>query len=128
GKATRQDEEFGVETLFRKPVFKQYRGADGFFYFKLLDGDGTELFISNGFESGQVAAAEKNRLALSAADEAISELSENFVAAQVSGGYRFEIRDPDGNLMFGTGPVVASIEESRSLRNRFLQAIESVAI
>ena len=37
------------------PVFKQYREADGRFYFKLLAGDGRLLLQSEGFASGQEA-------------------------------------------------------------------------
>jgi tryptophanyl-tRNA synthetase len=40
-----------------KPAFKQYRErADGLFYFKLVDGKGTLLLQSRGFESYQAAA------------------------------------------------------------------------
>ncbi|WP_298926232.1 tryptophan--tRNA ligase [uncultured Ramlibacter sp.] len=35
------------------PVFKQYREADGKFYFKLLDADGSLLLQSEGFDSGR---------------------------------------------------------------------------
>ncbi|MBI2771910.1 MAG: tryptophan--tRNA ligase [Burkholderiales bacterium] len=37
------------------PVFKQYREADGKFYFRLLDVDGAELMQSAGFESPKEA-------------------------------------------------------------------------
>ncbi|MFT7722159.1 MAG: tryptophan--tRNA ligase [Roseateles sp.] len=37
------------------PVFKQYREADGRFYFKLLAADGTLLLQSSGFEQGRDA-------------------------------------------------------------------------
>ncbi|WP_298832470.1 tryptophan--tRNA ligase [uncultured Piscinibacter sp.] len=37
------------------PLFKQYREADGRFYFKLLDGDGRLLLQSEGFASGKEA-------------------------------------------------------------------------
>ncbi len=46
------------------PVFKQYREADGRFYFKLSDAQGTVLVQSQGFDSprdaGQLVAALKN--------------------------------------------------------------------
>lgn len=38
-----------------RPSFKQYREADGRFYFKLLAGDGQLLLLSNGFENGREA-------------------------------------------------------------------------
>ena len=37
------------------PSFKQYREADGLFYFKLLDADGRQLLQSKGFASPQEA-------------------------------------------------------------------------
>ena len=37
------------------PVFKQYREADGRFFFKLLAGDGRLLLQSEGFASGKEA-------------------------------------------------------------------------
>jgi tryptophanyl-tRNA synthetase len=47
------------------PQFKQYREADGKFYFKLIDGDGRVLLQSMGFESpkevGQFVNGLKNR-------------------------------------------------------------------
>ena len=40
------------------PQFKQYRGAGGWFYFKLVDGDGNLLMYTNsGFESPKDAGA-----------------------------------------------------------------------
>ena len=39
------------------PAFKQYREADGRFYFKLLDASGRLLLQSHGFESPKAAAA-----------------------------------------------------------------------
>ncbi|MDR2014607.1 MAG: tryptophan--tRNA ligase [Azoarcus sp.] len=47
-----------------KPQFKQYREADGLFYFKLVDGDGRLCLQSRGFasarEAGQAVAGIKN--------------------------------------------------------------------
>jgi tryptophanyl-tRNA synthetase len=47
-----------------KPQFKQYREADGQFYFKLVDGDGRLLLQSRGFasprEAGQAVAGIRN--------------------------------------------------------------------
>ncbi len=40
-----------------KPVFKQYREADGRFHFKLLDGDGELLLQSLGFEQPKACGA-----------------------------------------------------------------------
>jgi tryptophanyl-tRNA synthetase len=113
---------FATPKIPRAPTFKQYRGPDGLFYFKLVDGDGSDLFISNGFETGRSAAQEKHYLSSMVSEEA-SALSEGSASIPINGGYRFEIRDPEGNLMFGAGPVVSSKEESSSLRERFLQAL-----
>jgi hypothetical protein len=124
-KKTRPEETFGAPNVSRAPTFKQYRDTDGLFYFKLVDRDGSELFISNGFDTGRAAAQEKYHLNNMIPEEAAA-LSEEFASTNVSGGYRFEIRDPEGNLMFGAGPVVPSEEESISLRERFLQALASL--
>ncbi|MDR1228873.1 MAG: tryptophan--tRNA ligase [Azoarcus sp.] len=47
-----------------RPQFKQYREADGLFYFKFVDGDGRALLQSRGFasprEAGQAVAAIKD--------------------------------------------------------------------
>ncbi|HVR82520.1 MAG TPA: tryptophan--tRNA ligase, partial [Luteimonas sp.] len=43
-------EAFGTTTITRLPVFKQYREADGKFYFKLVEGDRV-LLQSRGFDS-----------------------------------------------------------------------------
>ncbi|MGH8216913.1 MAG: hypothetical protein ACREPZ_14635, partial [Rhodanobacteraceae bacterium] len=114
-------EIFGTPEISHAPKFKQYRGTDGLFYFKLVAG-GSDLFISNGFETGQSAAQERYHLSNMISEEAAA-LSDGLASIPVSGGYRFEIRDPEGNLMFGAGPVVSSEEESISLRERFLQAL-----
>ena len=44
------------------PVFKQYREADGRFYFKLTAHDGTVLLQSTGFAEGREAGAWVKRL------------------------------------------------------------------
>jgi tryptophanyl-tRNA synthetase len=44
------------------PVFKQYREADGLFYFKLTAADGVVLLQSHGFEQGREAGAWVKRL------------------------------------------------------------------
>jgi tryptophanyl-tRNA synthetase len=58
------------------PVFKQYREADGRFYFKLVDGDGRLLLQSAGFasprEAGAVVAALKQGAAFALQDGALS--------------------------------------------------------
>jgi len=46
------------------PEFKQYREADGRFFFKLTDADGTELLQSDGLAEGKVAGAWVKRLKL----------------------------------------------------------------
>jgi tryptophanyl-tRNA synthetase len=108
------------------PTFKQYREADGKFYFKLIDGDGTVLFISLGFSSGQQAAQEKHQLSMMVGDAGLAVLSEASQAVSVATGYRFEIRDPAENVIFGSGPIVDSPNESRRLRARFLEVITSM--
>lgn len=45
-----------------RALFKQYREKDGLFYFKLVSADGTELFLSKGFESGRDAGSWIGRL------------------------------------------------------------------
>jgi len=44
-----------VQAKAALPVFKQYREADGRFFFKLLDGDGRLLLQSEGFAQGKEA-------------------------------------------------------------------------
>jgi tryptophanyl-tRNA synthetase len=105
------------------PQLKSYREVDGKLYFKLLDGDGALLFVSVAHDTGRDAASDKNQLLLASADSTLAVLSEDFKAAPVAGGYRFEIRDADNVLIFGSGPIVSSISESESLRERFLEAI-----
>ena len=46
----------------RLPEFKQYREADGRFFFKLTDADGTELLLSQGLAEGRAAGAWVKRL------------------------------------------------------------------
>lgn len=46
----------------RLPEFKQYREADGRFFFKLTDADGTELLLSEGLAEGRAAGAWVKRL------------------------------------------------------------------
>ena len=52
-----------VQAKAALPLFKQYREKDGRFYFKLLDGEGTLLIQSEGFDSphdaGQLIAVLK---------------------------------------------------------------------
>ena len=105
------------------PQLKSYREADGKFYFKLLDGDGTLLFLSLAHATGRDAASAKNQLLLVSADRSLAVLSEDFKAVPVTGGYRFEIRDADNVPIFGSGPTVSSISESENLREKFLAAI-----
>ena len=49
-------------TKAKPPEFKQYREADGRFYFKLLAGDGRLLLQSEGFASGKEAGQSVARL------------------------------------------------------------------
>ncbi|MGE5865933.1 MAG: tryptophan--tRNA ligase, partial [Rhizobacter sp.] len=46
----------------RLPEFKQYREADGRFFFKLTDADGAELLLSDGLAEGRAAGAWVKRL------------------------------------------------------------------
>lgn len=109
-----------------RPQFKQYREADDKFYFSLVDGDGVTLFISKAFDSGRQAAQEKHQLVLASADNTLAILSEGYEAVPTSTGYRFEIREPSkGEIEFGAGPIVASEEESKRMRARFLVAVLS---
>ena len=67
-------------------TFKQYREADGRFYFKLLAADGRLLLQSTAFESGREAGAWVSRLKLEAAalGEAPVTLAEGIVAEEVT--------------------------------------------
>ena len=60
------------------PVFKQYREADGRFYFKLLDGDGALLVQGGGFDSpreaGQTIAVLKQATAADALESPLFQL------------------------------------------------------
>jgi tryptophanyl-tRNA synthetase len=51
-----------VQARSKLPEFKQYREADGRFYFKLLSGDGRLLLQSEGFASGKDAGQSVARL------------------------------------------------------------------
>ena len=68
-------------TAQQKPVksslasFKQYREADGQFYFKLLSGGGVLLLQSQGFTTGKEAASAMTALLQQGAD-ALPELSD----------------------------------------------------
>ncbi|HEY0822686.1 MAG TPA: tryptophan--tRNA ligase [Ramlibacter sp.] len=72
------------------PSFKQYREADGRFYFKLVDAQGRLLLQSTGFaspkEAGQLIAAMKQAQALPAGDQA--RLAEGVAAEQVAQALR----------------------------------------
>jgi len=74
------------ETKRAVATFKQYREADGKFYFKLVDAQGRLLVQSAGFaspkEAGQCIAAMKQSRALPSAAEAA--LAEGVEAATVS--------------------------------------------
>ena len=59
-----------VKTKVALPSFKQYREADGKFYFKLNAADGGLLLQSAAFESGREAGAWVGRLKLNAASVA----------------------------------------------------------
>ncbi|MBW8845864.1 MAG: tryptophan--tRNA ligase [Burkholderiales bacterium] len=48
-------DQFGTPTVKKLPTFKQYREADGRFYFKLLSAGGELLLQSSGFEQGRDA-------------------------------------------------------------------------
>jgi tryptophanyl-tRNA synthetase len=50
-----QDDSAGKAVKAALPIFKQYREADGQFYFKLQDADGRLLLQSSGFTSPKVA-------------------------------------------------------------------------
>ncbi|MCA0177440.1 MAG: tryptophan--tRNA ligase [Proteobacteria bacterium] len=67
-----------------KPTFKQYREADGRFYFKLLDGQGALLLQSAPFDQGREAGACVARLKAGAplADAPLT-LAEGVTTAQV---------------------------------------------
>ncbi|MEO8154892.1 MAG: tryptophan--tRNA ligase [Rhizobacter sp.] len=59
------------------PVFKQYREADGRFYFNLTAGDGALLMTSRGFADGRAAGESLKRLkesGVAALDEAMLEI------------------------------------------------------
>ena len=58
-----------------KPIFKQYREADGKFYFKLVDTDGRLLLQSLGFESPKDAGKTIDQLQTQGAS-ALSALAE----------------------------------------------------
>jgi len=58
----RMDEIAGRAKLAAKPVFKQYREADGRFYFKLTDPQGRLLLQSEGFDGGRDAGQWVGRL------------------------------------------------------------------
>ena len=108
------------------PQFKQYREADGKFYFKVIDGDGTLLFISKAFNDGRLAAQEMRLLGRLALGKELEVLTEGFRDVPVPGGYRFEIRGANDELMYGTGPAVPSAVESASLCQRFLAVVAEI--
>ena len=69
------------------PVFKQYREADGLFYFKLSAADGTALLTSKGFANPReaaavVAALKEGAAALEAQESAIASLGERDAVGQ----------------------------------------------
>ncbi len=114
------------------PQFKRYREND-LIYFKLIDGDGTLLFISCGFSSGQEAEIEIRSLTRAGAGSELESSTLEYEAMGHAEGYRFEIREPAfgdpeaGTLKYGAGPIVASREESELLCKRFLQAVAQIA-
>ena len=77
------------------PSFKQYREADGLFYFKFVDAQGRLLVQSNGFasprEAGQCVAAMKSEKALPAGQ---GQLAEGIAAQQVEQALR-ELADTE---------------------------------
>ena len=81
-------QEVAVTTVSKVAVasFKQYREADGRFYFKLLAADGRLLLQSAAFESGREAGAWVSRLKLNAAtlNEAPVALADGISAEEVT--------------------------------------------
>ena len=99
---------------------KQYREADGHFYYKIVDSAGMTLFLSPAFLSGQEAAQHKHEFGLLENSE-LETLSEQSTAVRVKDGFRFEVRRASGELL-GSGPIVATPEESVKLRQLFLRS------
>jgi tryptophanyl-tRNA synthetase len=90
----------GATAGVKLPSFKQYREADGRFFFKLLDATGTELLVSHGLDSGRTAGQWVQRLrtegvsaarqapadvAPGASWEAIAQACEQLIAAAQTG-------------------------------------------
>lgn len=65
------------------PQFKQYREADGLFYFKLVDGDGSLLLQSRGFESPREAGQALARIKLDGDIAGLAELADGVAGAQL---------------------------------------------
>ncbi|MFA7606081.1 MAG: tryptophan--tRNA ligase [Rhodocyclaceae bacterium] len=59
-----------------KPQFKQYREADGQFYFKLVDGEGRLLLQSRGFESPREAGQAVARIKQAGEQASFSDVAE----------------------------------------------------
>jgi tryptophanyl-tRNA synthetase len=66
------------------PVFKQYREADGKFYFKLLDADGALLLQSQGFDSPKDAGRRIADLKSGTAVDGMATLAEGVDMARVA--------------------------------------------
>ncbi|NMG47881.1 tryptophan--tRNA ligase [Azoarcus communis] len=65
------------------PQFKQYREADGRFYFKLVDGEGRLLLQSRGFDSPKEAGQSVARIKQGETIEGLAELGEGVDIAQL---------------------------------------------